>query len=413
MQEQHIFSRENGSGNWDQVQKLVASDRDVEDRFGVSSINGNYAIIGAYWEDHDASGTNPLNNAGSAYIFERDGNGNWSQVQKIVASDRGEEDLFGWRVSINGNYVIVAAPSEDEDVLGGNTIEDTGTAYIFERNGNGIWNEVQKIVASDRSIYDFFGRGGVSIYDNYAIIGTWLDGEDASGGNSMQWAGSAYIFERDGNGNWNQVQKIVASDRKITSKFGSSVSISGNFAIVGATGIDTDASGGNKIRGAGAVYIFERDGNGTWIQKEKIVASDRGQDDSFGHSVSISGQSTLIGANLDDEDASGGNYIQSAGSAYLVDTSPPLSISESVFGNNFRVYPNPTTGAFNLELGQIHQEVTVTLTTLTCQIISTKTFTSTDKIEMKIERPGGDVFCQNPNLKRKINHNKDCQRIIF
>jgi len=166
---------------------------------------------------------------GSAYIFERDGSGYWNEVQKLVASDRAKYDFFGGSVSISDNYAIVGAIHEKEDASGGNTIIGAGSAYIFERDGSGYWNEVQKIVASDRAYIDHFG-GSVSISDNYAIVSAINEDEDASGGNTLEDAGSAYIFKRDGNGVWNEVQNISPIEGDY---FGSSVGLSGDYAVVG------------------------------------------------------------------------------------------------------------------------------------------------------------------------------------
>ena len=312
----YIFERD-GSGNWIQVQKIVASDRAPGDYFGWSvSISGTVTIVGAYREDEDTSGVNTMSRAGSAYIFERDSSGNWNQVQKIAASDRDADDKFGISVSISGMIAIVAASSEQEDDTGGNTMTWAGSAYIFERDGSGNWNQVQKIVASDRDAYDTFGKS-VSISGTVAIVGASYENEDASGVNSMADAGSAYIFERDGSGNWNQRQKIVASDRAEFDYFGNSVSISDTVAIVGVFKEDEDTSGLNTMTAAGSAYIFERDGSGNWNQVQKIVASDRDAGDYFGWSVSISGTVTIVGAYIEAQDTSGLNTMAQAGSAYI------------------------------------------------------------------------------------------------
>ncbi len=78
-----------------------------------------------------------MQNAGSAYIFERNANGNWSQIQKIIASDRTSDDRFG-TISIDGNYAIVGAWMQDEDASGGNFMYNAGSAYIFELSNVGI-----------------------------------------------------------------------------------------------------------------------------------------------------------------------------------------------------------------------------------------------------------------------------------
>ena len=235
--------------------KLLASDGNASDNFGNSvAISGNYAIVGAYFDD---------SYKGSAYIFERDGDGNWTETKKLLASDGASEDYFGNSVAISGNYAIVGADGNDDN--GGTS----GSAYIFERDNNGNWNQKTKLLASDGASNDRFGRP-VAISGNYVIVGA--DGDDDNGGTS----GSAYIFERDNNGNWNQKTKLLASDGASNDYFGNSVAISGNYAIVGAYYND------DKGTDSGAAYIFERDNNGIWSQKTKLLASDGASSDYFG-----------------------------------------------------------------------------------------------------------------------------------
>jgi hypothetical protein len=299
--------------NWDQIIKVVASDRAADDEFGRSvAISGDYAIVGAALECHNATGGDSLYRAGSAYIFKNNA-GTWTQMQKIVASDRGATDMFGITVAISGDYAIVGANGEDEDATGGNTLSLSGSAYIF-KNIAGTWSQVQKIVASDRATNDLFG-GSVSISGDYAIVGASNEDHDASGGNTLNLSGSAYIFKNIA-GTWSQVQKIVASDRGASDYFGNSVAISGDNAIVGAFQEDHDITGGNTLSNAGSAYIFKNT-LGTWSQVQKIVASDRGGEDRFGYSVAISGDHAIVGAILEDNDAVGGNPASNSGSAYI------------------------------------------------------------------------------------------------
>ncbi len=312
----YIFERD-ANGVWNEVQKIVASDREAVDVFGRSvSISGDIIVVGASFEDHDTSGSNFRNAAGSAYIFERDANGVWNEVQKIVASDRGTDDEFGEDLAIDGTYIIVGAWPEDQDEFGGNTMSASGSAYIFEKGTNGIWNEVQKIVASDRNVNDKFGWE-VDISGNYAIVGAHHDDEDELGNNTLNKSGSAYIFERDANGVWNEVQKIVASDRETDDQFGNSVAINGIYAVVTSTREDENEVGEDSINGAGSAYIFKRDNGGSWNQIDKIVASDRQAGDRFGISVAVSGHNIIVGAYFEDHDLLGANEFSNAGSAYL------------------------------------------------------------------------------------------------
>ncbi len=331
-----VYIFKNNDSLWVFAQKIVASDRGKEDHFGISvSISDDYLIVGAEQESEDASGENTLNRSGSAYIFKNIG-GRWSQVQKIVASDRGDIDLFGISVSISGYYVIVGARREDEDLSGGNTITDAGSAYIFKNSG-GIWSQVQKIVASDRGNDDRFGYS-VSISGDYAIVGAFFEDEDESGGNTLAGSGSAYIFKNN-DSSWSQVQKIVASDRGSNDWFGYSVSISGDYAIVGAQ----NTYNLDLLVNAGSAYILKNI-DGTWSELKKIIVPSRERGDQFGNSVAISGDNALVGAYHEDHDPFGGHTINNSGSVYFLGNVATSVKDKNTLPNNYLLnqnYPNP------------------------------------------------------------------------
>ncbi len=318
------FFLRNGD-TWSQVQKVVAGDRGSGDNFGRQvDLDGAYAVLGSWHDDEDAAGANQLSNAGSAYVFSRSGN-TWSQQQKLSASDRYIDDAFGREVAIAGDQIIIGAPYEDQDSNGGNTYDGSGSAYFFLRNGN-TWTQQQKITAAVRGTMDSFG-GGLDISGDQAIIGAWYEGQDELEQNGISGTGSAYIFTRVGSG-WQQVQKIVASDRSANDNFGIDVAISGDRAIVGAYHEDHDANGANAATDAGSAYIFQRCGN-TWAQRQKVVASDRAASDFFGEAVAIDGINALAGASYEDEDAAGGSTAANAGSVYFFSTPSQSSIAVS------------------------------------------------------------------------------------
>ncbi len=284
----YVFEKVNGT--WTEKQILTASDGAANDNFGCTvAISGDYAIIGAYGND---------SYKGAAYIFER-GNGTWSQKTKL--SGEAADDYFGNSVSISGDYAIVGAYKKDNS-----SKTEQGAAYIFERDGSGNWNQKQKLLQGtpDGATGDHFGKS-VSINDNFAVVG-------AEGYNSNQ--GAVYYFVRNEAGNWTQVEKLVATGGEAEDYFGSSVSISGNYVLVGA---HLEGTGPGEPSARGAAYIFENN-SGTWSQ-EKILASDGAAQDQFGYSVSISGASFIVGSHLDDDPTLGSNL----GSAYIFRKDPP------------------------------------------------------------------------------------------
>ena len=137
--------------------RLTASDGAEADWFGHSiSICGDYAIVGAYYDDDNGS------NSGSAYIFKRSGT-SWSQQAKLIASDGAGSDYFGCSVSISGEYAIVGAYGNDDNGL------NSGSAYIFHRNGTS-WSEQAKLTASDAAESDIFGSSIISIFEKFSSI---------------------------------------------------------------------------------------------------------------------------------------------------------------------------------------------------------------------------------------------------
>ena len=332
--EAYIFKR--SGTTWTQEYKLVASDASGDDQFGTSvSISGDYAIVGASYEDLSGS-----DGAGAAYIFKRSGV-TWTEETKVVASDRAGGDKFGKSVSISGDYAIVGSHNEDHDVTGGNVLSNAGSAYIFKRSAaTSTWTQETKIVASDRAGGDQFGWS-VSISGDYAIVGSVYEDHDVTGGNVLSNAGSAYVFKRSGT-TWTQETKIVASDRAGSDYFGASVSISGDYAIVGSHYEDHDFSGANYMSAAGSAYIFKRSGT-TWTQTSKISASDRGGSDYFGYSVSISGNRSIVGAYGHDYDLNGANFVSQTGACYLFERpaiGPQSTITPTYGGTQEIVSPN-------------------------------------------------------------------------
>ena len=277
--------------NWVFMQKLIDVTGAAEDHFGISvSISGNYAIVGSYRDD---AGSNI--DQGSANIYQYNGN-NWILMQKLTDATGAAEDHFGNSVSISGNYAIVGSYADD---VGSNV--DQGSANIFQYNGSN-WVLMQKISDATGEANDNFGVT-VSISGNYAIVGAYLDDVGISVNQ-----GSASIFQYNGS-NWVLMQKISDATGEANDNFGKSVSISGMYAIAGAS---NDNSGSNIDQGSASIYQYV--GNG-WILMQKITDSTTAAaNDAFGISVSISGDYAIVGAYWDDI---GANTDQGSARIYL------------------------------------------------------------------------------------------------
>jgi hypothetical protein len=296
----YIFERnQGGANNWGEVKQLFASDGGELDSFGTSvAISGDTAIVGA---DNDRVGSN--GGQGSAYLFERNAGGanNWGEIKHLAAADGAALDKFGTSVAISSDTVLVGAPGVT--ITGSNP----GAAYIFERNTGGAdnWGMVKHLVAADGAALDQFGIS-VAISGDTVLVGASLD--DA-GSNSNQ--GSAYLFVNQG-GQWTQVSHALSSEALTDGRFGVSVSISGDTALVGTL---TPDGGGTPDAPQGTAYIFERNAGGAngWQEVKKLFSLRDTHVGQYGFAVSISGDTAVVGAKFD---SNGGTNPQS-GSAFI------------------------------------------------------------------------------------------------
>jgi hypothetical protein len=358
---------------FDEVQKIVAFDRGIDDYYGKDvAISGDYAVVGSFSDDF--GGSNP--NMGSAYIYHREIDGNWTFVQKIYNSDQDDYDRFGWSVAIDGDLIVVGAYREDHNVMDGGLLSNAGSAYIFERNDAGVWNQLQKIVASDRTEENEFGVS-VAIHNEVIVVGARQNSTDAFGANYSYHAGAAYVFERELDGTWTESTKIVASDRTGNPGiewvdhedwnwlFGSCVDIFEETVVVSAPfatkayvfekegdewtefqtisypyqgGLDRSVElaiheniivvggqthdygeyfPGEYIMNAGVIGIFAKHDDGTWHFTNKIAASDRSAGDHFGSSVDVHGDFIVVGAHSENEDEFSDDTLENTGGIYV------------------------------------------------------------------------------------------------
>ncbi|MBN2778841.1 MAG: choice-of-anchor D domain-containing protein [Bacteroidales bacterium] len=305
------------SGTWTQIQKLVASDRQIDDYFGVSvAIDGDYIVVGAHNED--AGG---LLDAGSAYIF-KDIAGTWTQIQKIGASDFSEQDYFGYSVDIHYPQIVVGAYNNSEDENGLNTVTSAGAAYVFYDNGVS-WTQTSKIVAPVRAVDDYFGYD-VAIHDSNIVVGAYKEDEDATDSQTLLNSGSAYVFSSVSGSAAVFEQKLVASTRHVNARFGHSVAIDNQSIVVGANFEAFDLFEADSLLQAGAVYMYKFDGS--WVQEQKIISSQRSAADYFGYDVSISDTLMIVGAMYEFDDADGLDPLDLSGAAYIFENCREINV---------------------------------------------------------------------------------------
>ena len=264
----------------------------VGDRFGYSiALDGNYAIVGASHED-DAGGTT----SGKAYIFDVTTGSLVHTLDNPNAYSTSATDNFGYSVAMSGNYAIVGAIYEND--AGGN---DSGKAYIFDVTTGSLLHTLDNPNAFGTSASDNFGRS-VAISGDRCIVGAVSEGD--AGGTS---SGKAYIFDVSTGALLHTLDNPNAYGTSAGDRFGVSVAIDGNYAIVGAY-FEDDAGGTDS----GKAYIFNVTTGALIRTLDNPNAYSTSASDFFGYSVAIDGNYAIVGAY--GEDDSGGT---TSGKAYI------------------------------------------------------------------------------------------------
>ncbi len=205
---------------------------------------------------------------------------------KVLASDGAEGDNFGYSVSLSGDVTLIGAEYDDD------AGSASGSAYVYRLIGS-AWIEEAKLTASDAAESDWFGAS-VSVSGDVAVVGAY--GDDDLG----EMSGSAYVYRFSGSA-WIEEAKLHASTGATNDRFGRSVSVSGDVAVIGAPWDDWEA---------GSVWVYRYTGS-AWVEEAKLSASDGAANDFFGYSVAICDDIIVVGAKYDDDNGS------KSGSAYV------------------------------------------------------------------------------------------------
>lgn len=263
----YVFERQ--AGTWVETQILYAADADAGDNFGSDvAIQGDRLVVGAAGDDERGS------NAGAVYLFERSGGG-WVETRKFILINASSNDQFGTSVDIDGDVLIGGAPYYDIPTT------NAGSVFVFERLGTGNWIQRYRIEAFDPGLGDRFGW-------DCAIVGDWVlvgaPWDDDSGTN----AGSAYGFLRNQNV-WDQRTRMLPLPGSSSALFGRSIAATPAWCAVGSA---YDSSHANQ---AGSVTMHELSG-AVWIFRDRLLPQELEAGDRFGIDIAMSGDLMVIGA---------------------------------------------------------------------------------------------------------------------
>ncbi len=291
-------------GTWLEATSLRASDAQMDDLFGWSvAVDGDTLVVGAQHEDGGFGGSYP--DGGAVYVFQRNQTGAdaWGEAAILYGSQMQAYDYFGYAVAISGNTIVVGAYGAE----GPGMESAAGVAYVFERHYSSpdFWDEVAVLTATTAITDNLMFGYSVAIDGDIAVVG-------APGANSD--AGAYFVYSRnlDGADAWGLrfwMEALSAGDY-----YGISVAVSGDTIAIGAHGDDGEA---DLTPGAGAVHLYQQDlgGADNWGYLGPVRPQDAQAGDGFGLDVALSGGILVVGAPY--EDGGTGDPRSDAGAAYV------------------------------------------------------------------------------------------------
>lgn len=254
-----VYVYRNTAGNWAEIARLTASDTEFGDGFGRNiDVDGTTMVVTG----------SPDGSNGVAYIFERNGSGEWEATARLTANDSQRGDQFGAYARIDGDYVMVGAIRSDS----------TGAVYVFHRNSDGSWTEEAKLKGNDLSAGDMFGW--TFDLDNGKALITAMAHDSARG--------AVYAFRLGSDGAWQQHAKVAPDNLEAGDRFAFHIVIDGNYALLGSLYQ-------NNQTGTVIPMMFD-DASGEWSTVQPIVAFDGQPQMNFGRNVALSGNNVLVGA---------------------------------------------------------------------------------------------------------------------
>ena len=288
------FSYDGGQWNKDDVVRLTPNEPIPGSLFGNAvAVSGNRVVVGTYWAE-------------ALYVFEyNDSNLTWEQKPILTLEDGKVGEKFGISVAIDGDTIAVGAINRNKGDV------KTGSVFVYRYNGSD-WQYETELFGNDLGASDKFGSS-VAVEGDTIIVGApYQDGVASN-------TGAAYVFRRNGN-TWEEQAKLIGSGLSAGARFGNSVALSGNTAVVGASKNDIFDADNVAMGEAGSVYIFKFEGDG-WNEKERLIAPDAGEGDEFGCAVATSGHLVVVGAHKYDVDLNGDEQLD-AGSVYVYTLAP-------------------------------------------------------------------------------------------
>jgi len=261
----YIFGRGAEGDGWRRRTKFAPDRVRLQEQSVV--LAGDTAVVGAPLQDSPAG-----SNAGAVYILARR-DGSWGLETVLTDDDGTRAGFFGEAVAVSGETAVLTTPRIRGDA--------NGAALVYERT-DGDWSRVATLEARPDEPARRFGAAAAFDGDTAVVTATPRDTA------TNETRGSAYVYARTDDG-WTRRTILSPSPADRTTQFGTAVALSGTRLAVGAP--DARDEDENEV---GAVSVFTCDG--TWERETRLVPAEANEFTGFGEAVALAGDRLFVGA---------------------------------------------------------------------------------------------------------------------
>jgi choice-of-anchor B domain-containing protein len=245
-----VYVYAKSGGKWNETAALTAADGRPGDNFGWQVWpDGNRMIVAA---------------RNAAYIFERGARG-WQQTAKLTPNVESAEAQTT-RVAISGDVAVVGMFALNKN---------TGAAFVFRHNGN-AWMQEARLDSPSPAEQNQFGNG-VAVMGGDVVVGE-VGADSARGG--------VHVFRKEGT-EWKRYTKLLHTNAQKNDRFGAPIRLNGNRVLIGTSGF---------LNNSGAVFAYERQASGAFVEAERLLAFDGRAGEAFGTSFGEDGANLWVGA---------------------------------------------------------------------------------------------------------------------
>lgn len=381
----------NSVGLWEQSQKLKPHGNN-EGSYGYTIVAKNkQLIISASAKNRNQKLKQTTKHAD---VFELE-NGKWVWNSEVLSKGIAQYNNLGTIVEIEEDKAFISGyysnPNDEPIWFSTITVKDEKgkiigqksspcqitipKVYVFSRQG-GEWISTQILDSWDEKGWGF--GNAFAAFGDYLAVAAFR----ASIDKTKNLGGAVYIFKKDLGGNYQPFQRVMANDLHKVQLFGTAISLTDQYLIVGAKQDRLNTKGYFKRDRTGACFVFQKDTNGRFVQTQKLVSDKRQKMGYFGRDVAISGNQLVIGSGYQSVAPRYRGDYHDEGAAFTADLTPivadkieienslmPLPIAKfdtiinsAVQGTDFEVhvFPNPTKGNFTLKRkGALDSKVSV------------------------------------------------------